>query len=127
VNAVPADLPIPTIDKDLFRQVLTNLIQNGVEAIPSERPGEVTVSADGGVSGPWRIVVADNGSGIPVSALDKIFEPLFTTKTKGTGLGLAIVAGMIKAHHGTIHVESSSDSGTRFVIELPTNAGLRAA
>ena len=127
VNAVPADLPVPTIDKDLFRQVLTNLIQNGVEAIPIERPGEVTISADGGQDGPWRIVVADNGSGIPAAALAKIFEPLFTTKTKGTGLGLAIVAGMIKAHEGTINVESSSDSGTRFVIELPTSARLRAA
>jgi two-component system sensor histidine kinase HydH len=127
VNAVPVDLPVPIIDKDLFRQVLTNLIQNAVEAIPSERQGEVTVSAEGGQDCPWRIVVADNGSGIPASALAKIFEPLFTTKTKGTGLGLAIVAGMIKAHQGTINVESSSDAGTRFVIELPTGAGLRAA
>lgn len=127
VNAVPTDLPVPSIDKDLFRQVLTNLIQNGVEAIPSGRPGQVTISAEGGQTAPWRIVIADNGSGIPESARAKIFEPLFTTKTKGTGLGLAIVAGMIKAHQGTISVESSSDSGTRFVIELPSSASLRAA
>jgi two-component system, NtrC family, sensor histidine kinase HydH len=127
VNAVPADLPVPSIDKDLFRQVLTNLIQNGVEAIPSDREGEVTISAEGGQNSPWRIVVADNGSGIPEDALVKIFEPLFTTKTKGTGLGLAIVAGMIKAHRGTIGVESSSGSGTRFVIDLPNSATLRAA
>jgi signal transduction histidine kinase len=127
VNAVPVDLPVPTIDKDLFRQVLTNLIQNGVEAIPSDRQGEVTISAEGGQTSPWRIVVADNGSGIPDDALAKIFEPLFTTKAKGTGLGLAIVAGMIKAHGGTIAVESSSAAGSRFVIELPNGAGLRAA
>jgi signal transduction histidine kinase len=127
VNSVPTDLPVPSIDKDLFRQVLTNLIQNGVEAIPSGRPGQVTISAEGGQTAPWRIVIADNGSGIPESARAKIFEPLFTTKTKGTGLGLAIVAGMIKAHQGTISVESSNDSGTRFVIELPSSASLRAA
>lgn len=127
VNSVPTDLPVPSIDKDLFRQVLTNLIQNGVEAIPSGRPGQVTISAEGGQTAPWRIVIADNGSGIPESARAKIFEPLFTTKTKGTGLGLAIVAGMIKAHQGTISVESSSDAGTRFVIELPSSASLRAA
>jgi two-component system, NtrC family, sensor histidine kinase HydH len=127
VNSVPTDLPVPTIDKDLFRQVLTNLIQNGVEAIPTDRQGEVTISAEGGHNSPWRIVVADNGSGIPEAALARIFEPLFTTKTKGTGLGLAIVAGMIKAHQGTIAVESSSGSGTRFVIELPSSARLRAA
>jgi signal transduction histidine kinase len=124
---VPADLPVPTIDRDLFRQILTNLIQNGVEAIPSERQGQVTISAEGGRSSPWRITVADNGSGIPEDAMVKIFEPLFTTKTKGTGLGLAIVAGMVKAHHGTIAVESSTGSGTRFVIELPNRASLRAA
>lgn len=127
VNDVPADLPVPSIDRDLFRQVLTNLIQNGVEAIPGDRQGEVTISAEGGQSCPWRITVADNGSGIPEEAAAKIFEPLFTTKTKGTGLGLAIVAGMIKAHHGTIAVESSSGSGTCFVIELPNRASLRAA
>jgi signal transduction histidine kinase len=127
VNAVPADLPVPTIDKDLFRQVLTNLIQNGVEAVPSYRQGEVTISAEGGHTSPWRIVVQDNGSGIPESALTRIFEPLFTTKSKGTGLGLAIVAGMIKAHGGTISVESSSDAGTCFVIELPHTASLEAA
>lgn len=126
VNAVPAELPVPSIDKDLFRQVLTNLIQNGVEAIPTDRQGEVTVSAEGGHSSPWRIVVADNGSGISEDAVARIFEPLFTTKTKGTGLGLAIVAGMIKAHRGTIAVETSA-TGTRFVIELPNTAGLRAA
>ena len=127
VNDVPADLPVPSIDRDLFRQVLTNLIQNGVEAIPGDRQGEVTISAEGGQSCPWRITVADNGSGIPEEAAAKIFEPLFTTKTKGTGLGLAIVAGMIKAHHGTIAVESSNGSGTCFVIELPNRASLRAA
>jgi two-component system sensor histidine kinase HydH len=125
VNAVPVDLPVPTLDKDLFRQVLTNLIQNGVEAVPGNREGEVRITAESGPNGPWRIVVADNGSGIPEDAVARIFEPLFTTKTKGTGLGLAIVAGMIKAHHGTIAVESSSSSGTRFVIELPSAANLR--
>ncbi|HMJ15105.1 MAG TPA: ATP-binding protein [Polyangiaceae bacterium] len=125
INAVPADLPVPAIDKDLFRQVLTNLIQNGVEAIPSDRQGEVTVTAEGGQSS-WRIIVTDNGSGIPEDIVPKIFEPLFTTKTKGTGLGLAIVAGMVKAHGATISVESSA-SGARFVIELPKGAGLRAA
>jgi signal transduction histidine kinase len=127
VNEVPEDLPVPNLDRDLFRQVLTNLIQNAVEAIPSDRQGEVRVSAEGGQSSPWRISVVDNGSGIPAEALAKIFEPLFTTKTKGTGLGLAIVAGMIKAHHGTIAVESSTGAGTRFVIELPNRASLRAA
>jgi two-component system, NtrC family, sensor histidine kinase HydH len=126
INAVPADLPVPSIDKDLFRQVLTNLIQNGVEAIPSDRPGEVTITAEGGHTSAWRIVVTDNGSGIPEEIIPKIFEPLFTTKIKGTGLGLAIVAGMLKTHGATIRVESGA-SGARFTIDLPQGASLRAA
>jgi signal transduction histidine kinase len=122
VNAIPDELPVPTVDKEQFRQVLINLLQNAVEAIPPGRDGEVVVRAEGGGAEPWRIRVEDNGAGIPADLAAKIFEPLFTTKAKGTGLGLAIVANMIKAHRGTIHVESAADAGTSFVIELPATA-----
>jgi signal transduction histidine kinase len=66
-----------------------------------------------------RVSVADNGAGISGEASPKIFEPLFTTKTKGTGLGLAIVANMVRAHRGSINVESVPGDGATFVIELP--------
>jgi signal transduction histidine kinase len=66
-----------------------------------------------------RLSVADNGGGIPSEASTKIFEPLFTTKTKGTGLGLAIVANMIRAHQGSIQVESAPGDGAIFIIDLP--------
>jgi two-component system sensor histidine kinase HydH len=121
VNEVPADLPLPELDKDQFRQVLVNLVQNAVEATDPARepPGKVVVSAEGGAGRPWLIRVSDEGQGMPSEVLDKIFEPLFTTKTKGTGLGLAIVTRLVKAHGGSIQVESKPGQGTSFMIELP--------
>jgi len=122
-NRVPEALPVPELDKAQFRQVFINLVQNAIEAVPKDRDGLVTVSAEGGGTSPWRIVVADNGSGIDEETCLEIFQPLFTTKTKGTGLGLAVVAGMVKRHGGEIAVESRVGEGTRFVIDLPATAG----
>jgi two-component system sensor histidine kinase HydH len=118
-NEVPEDLGVPELDRDVFRKVLINLIQNAAESIPADREGRVAVRAEGGDALPWRIVVEDNGEGIPAEQLEKVFEPLYTTKVKGTGLGLAIVASAVKRHRGTIAVESQPGSGTRFSIELP--------
>ncbi|HEY3665597.1 MAG TPA: ATP-binding protein, partial [Polyangiaceae bacterium] len=117
---VPGDMPAPNLDRDQFRQVLINLIQNAVEAIPPAKlNGRVIIRGE--LSGPngVRVSVADNGAGISGEASPKIFEPLFTTKTKGTGLGLAIVANMVRAHRGSINVESVPGDGATFVIELP--------
>jgi signal transduction histidine kinase len=115
-NAVPDDLPIPSIDKEQFRQVLINLVQNAVEALAGRADGHVTVTA-AKISGGWRLVVEDNGPGMPPDVVRKVFEPLFTTKVKGTGLGLAIVSGIVKRHQGTIRCESEAGKGTRFLIE----------
>jgi two-component system sensor histidine kinase HydH len=127
VNDVPGEIPVPELDKDQFRQVLINLVQNASEAVSPEREGEVRVEAEGGGDQPWIIRVRDNGLGIPPETLPKIFEPLFTTKTKGTGLGLAIVAGLVRGHQGTIDVTSAVGSGTTFVIQLSVPALNRAA
>src|SRR5262249_32942591 len=103
-----------------FRQVLINLIQNAVEAMPSERAeGEVCIRGELTAGSGVRLLVVDNGSGIPDDTAAKIFEPLFTTKTKGTGLGLAIVANMVRAHAGTIAVQSRPGKGSSFIIDLP--------
>lgn len=118
VNQVPETLPVPNLDKDQFRQVLINLVQNAVEAMP-DSGGKVSVVAEGGNGQAWHIKVVDNGSGIPKDVVGKIFEPLFSTKNKGTGLGLAIVSNMIKKHGGTISVDSEVGKGTEFKIVLP--------
>jgi len=68
-----------------------------------------------------EISVKDNGNGIPQKVLDKIFQPFFTTKPtgQGTGLGLSLSYDIVKAHGGTIHIESRKGIGTKFIIEFP--------
>ena len=127
VNEISDTAPIPSLDKDQFRQVVINLVQNAVEAMPEDRSGTVRISSEGGGETPWRLRVRDNGSGIPRDIVDNIFQPLFTTKTKGTGLGLAIVATMIQRHKGSIQVTSESGVGSEFVIELPPSFQSEAA
>jgi len=68
-----------------------------------------------------EIVVEDNGSGIPQSVIDKIFQPFFTTKPtgQGTGLGLSLSYDIVKAHGGELKVETKEGEGTEFIILLP--------
>jgi len=116
----PDDLPTMMIDKDQIKQMLLNLVGNGIDAIPNG--GDVTVRAhtrSGG--GQVAIEVADNGVGIPEENLSKLFTPFFTTKEmgKGTGLGLAIAYGIVKMHSGDISAQSEEGKGTTFTICLP--------
>jgi two-component system sensor histidine kinase HydH len=117
-NLIPEDLPVPSLDRAQFRQVLVNLLQNAVEALPAESGG-VRVEASGGGAASWRISVSDDGPGVPAEVAPRIFEPLFTTKTKGTGLGLAIVAGVVKRHGGRLELDRRPGPGTTFLVELP--------
>lgn len=103
-------------DAEQLEQVFINLFTNASEAM--QQRGAVTVrvqSADEALT----VAVSDSGSGIPRDALDKVFEPFYTTKDKGTGLGLAIVFNIIKKHYGEITVESEQGKGTTFTIVLP--------
>lgn len=68
------------------------------------------------------ITVADTGVGIPKEAKDKLFTPLFTTKSKGQGFGLAVVKRMTKSLGGTVAFESQEGNGTTFIIHLPPQA-----
>ncbi len=119
LNGVPESMPVPRLDRERFRRILVNLVQNAVEAMPDGREGQVWVHAEGGQTAPWRIRVVDDGPGIPEAVLPRIFEPLFTTKVQGTGLGLAIVHALVRKHGGTLTVHSEVGRGTEFVIELP--------
>ena len=66
-----------------------------------------------------RIIVADNGPGIPIGDRDKLFMPYYSTKGRGSGLGLAIVRRIIAEHGGAVDVGDNAPRGTRFTIELP--------
>jgi len=93
--------------------VLSNMLNNAVYALDGQGEINVTVSAD---SDFVIIQVQDSGSGIPQENLEKIFEPMFTTKKTGTGLGLVICKSIIEQHGGSISV---SNKPTTFTIKLP--------
>jgi signal transduction histidine kinase len=108
-----------------LRQVLANLICNAVEATPEEGTIRVHIFRDDTAKhGPGvRLVIADNGPGIPPDIRSRIFEPFFTTKgERGTGLGLWVTRGIIEKHGGSIRFRSSThpeSHGTCFAILLP--------
>jgi signal transduction histidine kinase/DNA-binding LacI/PurR family transcriptional regulator len=106
---------------DRFAQVVTNLVTNAVDAMESKGGGIVTVSVQAEPS-EVLVLVSDQGSGIPPELLERIFDPLFTTKPvgKGTGLGLTIIHDIVQGDFGgRIEVESTPGSGTTFTVRLP--------
>lgn len=122
VNSVPDDLPVPSLDKEQFRRIVVNLVQNASESFGADRAlGRVEVIGKATAEA-WTLEIVDDGPGIAPEVLQKIFQPLFTTKTKGTGLGLSIVASMVERHGATIQVTSEVGRGTRFSISIPAVA-----
>jgi CheY-like chemotaxis protein len=119
VKELPPSLPVTRADPKQIQQILLDLISNAEEAITEFHGfGEVRVktSAEGGQI---KIVISDDGPGIPEQDLPKIFDPLFTTKDKGTGLGLSISNDIILEHGGTFQVESTYGQGATFTVALP--------
>ena len=105
-------------DEDQLRQVFTNLIVNGLQAMPEG--GELTINAEPDqASQQVRVTVQDHGSGIREEDMDKLFTPFYSTKPRGTGLGLAVSYGIVSDHHGEIRVESREGEGATFTVLLP--------
>jgi len=115
--------PYAEMDQEQMVQVISNLLKNGIEAMPEG--GVLSVSLSDNHD--WVIIrVRDEGTGIDPGDLEKIFEPFYTTKGigKGTGLGLATTYGIVKMHRGQIDVQSNKDAekgqcGTEFIIRIP--------
>jgi len=113
-----ADVPLVRFDAEQIRRVIINLVDNAVEAM--ERKGRIVVETERDqANNVVRIVVADNGPGIPAAEREKLFLPYYSTKRRGSGLGLAIVRRIIAEHGGSIEVGDNVPRGTRFTIELP--------
>jgi signal transduction histidine kinase len=108
-------LPPVMVDADQVRLVLDNLLSNATQAMPE---GGVLTVRTRSVGGRVEICVEDTGAGIAPEHLERIFEPLFTTKSKGIGLGLALARRLTEANDGTIRVEAAAGGGTRFLVEL---------
>jgi two-component system, NtrC family, sensor kinase len=105
-------------DRDQLRQVFTNLVVNGLQAM--EGGGVLALDLLPDQAGRTvEIRVADSGCGIPPKNLDKLFTPFFSTKPNGTGLGLAVSYGIVKDHGGDIRVVSAPGLGAEFIVVLP--------
>ncbi|MGE5360936.1 MAG: ATP-binding protein [Bacteroidales bacterium] len=113
-----AALPPVLVDPEQIRRVVINVVDNAIEAM--ERRGEVAIeTAHDDSAHIARLVIADNGPGIPASEREKLFLPYYSTKRRGSGLGLAIVRRIVVEHGGTVDVTHNVPKGTRFTIELP--------
>jgi len=100
-------------DSRKMEGVMSNILNNAVQALDGQGEIDVTISSD---SEFVTIRIKDSGSGIPDENLEKIFEPMFTTKKTGTGLGLVICKSIVEQHGGVISV---SNKPTTFTIKLP--------
>jgi len=119
-----ASAPLPKIpgDSRVLRQVFVNLINNAVEALEGRMDARLWVRT--ALKDNMAIVnIEDNGIGIPEAIIDKIFEPLFTTKEskKGIGLGLSLSNDFVNSMGGTVRVESRPKFGATFIVSLPVS------
>ncbi len=124
------DLPQVEVDGVRIRQILHNLIRNGLEALEHQPGACLTISTDL-VSVDQHpavtISVRDNGPGFSGDALEHVFDPYVTTKPKGTGLGLAIVKKLVEEHGGRVEASNASDGGALLSIVLPADEDAREA
>ena len=111
------DLPPVYVDQGHMEQVLENLLTNAYQAMPEG--GALTVSADRR-GDEIAVAVRDTGVGIPPENLEKIFEPLFTTKVNGIGLGLALCKQLMERNDGRIEVQSEVGEGSTFTLYIPS-------
>ncbi|HWI82852.1 sensor histidine kinase [Ramlibacter sp.] len=129
VTDLDPELPPLSVDADLIKQVLMNILVNAQQAI--EGPGRITArsrllparrfAGAGAPSPAVQIEITDTGCGIPAANLQRIFDPFFTSKEvgKGTGLGLSVSYGIVRSHGGEIEVESTVGEGSTFRVLLP--------
>ena len=116
--SIAKDYPTLTADFSMLKRALINLIQNAVQAMPNG--GILKINAKYNENHAY-IIIEDTGEGIPEEVKDKLFTPLFTTKSKGQGFGLAVVKRLVEALDGKISFESQMGKGTTFTIQLPIN------
>jgi two-component system, NtrC family, nitrogen regulation sensor histidine kinase NtrY len=121
-------LPAVRLDAEQIRQVIINLVDNAVEALggpgapsrPTGEPPSIRVSTTfDDRNAVVRLVVTDNGPGVPPADREKLFMPYYSTKGRGSGLGLAIVRRIVVEHGGGIEVGDARPTGTIFTVELP--------
>lgn len=116
------DIPWVSVDRNQIKQVLLNLIHNGLQAMPDGGSMQIRTAVQTRAERRWAVLaVSDTGEGIPAAIRDRIFEPFFTTKSDrgGSGLGLSVTYGIVANHGGFIDVQSDPGQGACFTVHLP--------
>jgi two-component system sensor histidine kinase HydH len=116
---LPSDLPPVSLDTDLFKQALLNLLLNAEQAMPEG--GAITLLARR-ENGSVRLELIDTGVGMNAETLAKCFKPFHTSKPGGTGLGLPTTRRIVEMHGGRIAAQSEPGKGTQFTIWLPIDS-----
>jgi signal transduction histidine kinase len=122
------DVPRIRSDRELLSWTVENLLKNAADAILKEgSDGMIIVRTDPGVPDGVRIIVEDDGPGIPESIQSRIFDPGFTTKPRGWGLGLALAKRIIEEYHGgrIRLLRSTPNVRTVFVVDIPEGKNKR--
>jgi signal transduction histidine kinase len=120
-----SDLPWVTVDRDQIKQVVINLVNNALYAMPDGGRLVIETAEQARYSKQWlTLLIQDTGVGIAAENLGRIFEPFFTTRGDrgGTGLGLSVTYGIVTDHAGMIEVESQPLNGSTFTVWLPLEA-----
>ncbi len=115
-------LPMVSIDREQFKRVVVNLVDNAAEAMQDSFIKRLYIATRPTEADSVELVVADTGCGISRDDKEKLFLPYFSTKGRGTGLGLAIGNRLLSDHNAPIRVEDNAPSGARFIVDLPTLA-----
>jgi signal transduction histidine kinase len=124
VEDFPAGLPPITVDRVQIGQVVLNLVTNALQSMEGNgKVGTLGLRAKRGANGYVRLEVRDTGIGMTQGQLDKMFEPLFTTKARGIGLGLAVSRSLVQANGGEISAVSEQGKGSTISIDLPAAKG----
>ena len=126
-RALSPTLPLTRFDPEQMRRVVVNLVDNAVDALEQHlrsssngHKGVIQVQTEhDGSAAVVRVIVRDNGPGIPDVDREKLFMPYFSTKRRGSGLGLAIVRRIVVEHGGNIEVADNMPNGTTFTVEFP--------
>jgi signal transduction histidine kinase len=124
---LPLDLPFAAIDPAQVSQVVLNLLTNAVQAMSDQGGGTLSVRARTGDGDRLLLEISDTGPGIPSDRLQRIFEPLFTTKARGLGLGLWVSRTLAEANDAYITVSSTEGAGSTFTLDLPVQVPSRVA
>jgi len=117
IVSMPEDIEVHG-DANQLVQVFVNLIKNACDASP---PNAIVKIIGTPIDDYIRIAIEDSGPGIDTSVRDRVFEPLYTTKSvgSGTGLGLSLVYSIIDKHNGRIRIDDQYHTGTRMLVSLP--------